>query len=115
MKLYLLSIMQPEGPPPAPEALGRIMQDVDTMVQETKAANVWVFNGSLTPPASATVIRLRGDNVLLSDGPFAESKEFIGGFLIIRAEDLDAALAWGGKLGRATTLPVEVRPFHGEA
>jgi hypothetical protein len=114
MKQYQLNIYQPAGAPPPPDALTRIMRDVDALVQETKAAGVWVFNGGLTPPSSATVVRLRDGEAILTDGPFAEAKEHIGGFLVIRALDLDAALAWAAKLGRATTLPIEVRPFHGE-
>jgi hypothetical protein len=114
MKRYLLSIYQPDGAPPAPAALAAIMADVGALVAETKAKGAWVFNAGLTPPASATVVRVREGKALLTDGPFAETKEFLGGLLIVRAPDLDAALAWGEKLSRATTLPIEVRPFHGE-
>jgi hypothetical protein len=114
MKSYLLSIYQPDGPVPPPEVLGPIMRDVGALVQETKTAGVWVFNGGLAPPSSATVVRVREGEALLTDGPFTEGKEHIGGFLIVRAPDLDAALEWGRKLSRATTLPIEVRPFHGE-
>jgi hypothetical protein len=114
MKQYQLNIYQPEGGQPAPEVLTRIMQDVDALVTDTKEKGVWVFNGGLTPPSSATVVRVRGDETFLADGPFTESKEFIGGFLVIRVADLDEALAWAARLGRATTLPIEVRPFHGD-
>ena len=72
-----------------------------------------MFAGGLHPPASATVLRPRGDDVLVTDGPFAEGKEHLGGFTIVRAPDLDAAMAWGRKLVRATGLPIEVRPFRG--
>ena len=114
MKQYLLSIYQPDGPPPAPEILARIMRDVGGMIEETKASGAWVFNAGLAPPSSATVVRVNADEVLLSVGPFLEAKEHIGGFVIVRAEDLDAALAWDRKLSRATTLPIEVRPLgHG--
>ena len=112
MKQYQLNIYQPVGDPPPPDALARIMQDVGALIQETKDAGAWVFNGGLAPPSSSTVVRLRDGEAVLSDGPFAESKEYIGGLLVIRAPDLDAALAWGAKLSRATTLPIEVRPFH---
>lgn len=114
MKQYLLSIYQPDGPTPPPEFLTRVMRDVDALVEETKAAGVWVFNGGLHPPSTATVVRPQGDDLLLTDGPFAEGKEHIGGFLIIMAPDLDAALAWGRKLARVLPLPIEVRPFQGE-
>lgn len=114
MKQYQLNIYQPVGDAPAPEVLTRIMHDVGALVQEAKAAGVWVFNAGLSAPSSATVVRHQPDEVILTDGPFVEAKEFIGGFLIIRVADLDAALDWGAKLSRATTLPIEVRPLHGE-
>ncbi|MFP2908299.1 YciI family protein [Pyxidicoccus sp. 3LFB2] len=114
MKLYQLNIYQPEGPPPPPEFLMPIMRDVGALVEATKSAGVWVFNGGLTPPESATVVRVRDGEPVLTDGPFVEAKEYIGGFIIIRVADLDAALAWGTKLSRATRLPIEVRPFQGE-
>ena len=91
------------------------MQDVDTLEGEMKAAGVWVFSGGLHPPSTATVVRLHGDEMLISDGPFAEGKEHIGGFTIVTAPDLDAALDWGRRLARATTLPIEVRPFQNAA
>ena len=82
------------------------------MNTELKLADAWVFAGGLHAPSTATVVRAAGDDVLTTDGPFTEGKEHLGGFTIITAPDLDAALAWGEKLTRATTLPVEVRPFH---
>ena len=115
MTQYLLSVYQPDGPTPPSVDLGRIMQDVDALNQEMKAAGVWVFAGGLHPPTTATVLRLHDGGVLISDGPFAEGKEHIGGFTIITAPDLDAALEWGGRLARATTLPIEVRPFQDAA
>lgn len=115
MKQYLLSIYQPEGAPPPPEVLRPIMRDVDALVQEIKASGAWVFNGGLHPPSTATVVRLQDGELLMTDGPFAEGKEHVGGCIIIKAPDLDAALAWGHKATRATTLPIEVRPFQGEA
>ena len=122
MKQYLLSIYQPDAPPP-PEVMARmdeIMASVNALVEETKAAGAWVFNGALHPPTTATVVRLERGDVLMTDGPYAEGKEHIGGFLIVRAPDLDAALAWGRKLAGlladgANSLPVEVRPFQAES
>jgi hypothetical protein len=73
-----------------------------------------VFAGGLHPPTTATVVRVRDGDVLMTDGPFVEGKEHIGGFTIIKAPDLDAALEWGRRLATATTLPIEVRPFQGE-
>ena len=115
MKQYLLSIYQPDGEPPPPEVLEQVMRDVDALHEEMKAAGAWVFAGGLHPPSTATVVRLQDGDVLMTDGPFAEGKEHIGGFSIIKAPDLDAALDWGRKLARATTLPIEVRPFQDDA
>jgi len=116
MKQYLLSIYQPDGDPPPPEILEPIMRDIHAVEQEMKAAGVWVFSSGLHPPSTATVLRLRDGDLLMTDGPFAEGKEHLGGFTIITAPDLDAALEWGAKLARAVArLPVEVRPFQGEA
>ena len=91
------------------------MRDLDALNQEMKAAGAWVFAGGLHPPSTATVVRVTDGEVLMTDGPYAEGKEHIGGFTIIKAPDLDAALEWGRKLARATTLPIEVRPFQDEA
>ena len=115
MKQYLLSVYQPGGPTPPPEVLDRIAGDLDALNQELKAAGAWVFAGGLHPPSTATVVRLKDGDVLTTDGPFAEGKEHLGGFTIVKAPDLDAALEWGRRLTRATTLPVEVRPFQDEA
>jgi hypothetical protein len=114
MKHYLLAIQQPDGPPPPPEELAKVMKDVDALREELKAARAWVFSDGLHDPSTATVVRVRGGEVLITDGPFAEGKEHVGGILIIRAADLDAALEWARKAARATTLPIEVRPFRGD-
>lgn len=113
MKQYLLSVYQPEGTPPSPGVLEKIMRELDDLRQEMRAAGVWVFSGGLSAPGTATVLRPEGNEVLMTDGPFVEGKEYLGGFTIIEAPDLDAALAWGSKLARVTTLPIEVRPFAG--
>ena len=112
MTQYLLTVFQPEGELPAAD-LEAIMRDVDAVDQEMRDAGVWVFAGGLHPPSTATVLRPQGEDVLMTDGPFAEGKEHVGGFTIIEADDLDAALGWGRKLAQATTLPIEVRPFQG--
>jgi len=114
MTRYLLSIYQPDGPTPPPEVLQKIMGDVDVLNNEMKAAGTWVFNAGLHPASTATVVRVQDGEVLMTDGPYAEGKEHLGGFTVITAPDLDAALEWAGKLARAITLPVEVRPFRGE-
>ncbi|MET4922583.1 YciI family protein [Streptomyces sp. PSRA5] len=114
MKQYLLSVIQPVGEPPAPEKLAEITRDLEAFHEELKAAGAWVFAGGLHSPSTATVVRVKGGDVLMTDGPYTESKEFLGGICVVRAPDLDAALAWGAKATRATTLPIEVRPFFGE-
>jgi hypothetical protein len=112
MSQYLLSIYQPDGPAPSAEFLEPIMRDLDTLNQEMKAAGAWVFAAGLHPADTATVLRPQDGDVLITDGPFTEGKEHLGGFTIIDVDDLDAALDWGRKLAKAVTLPVEVRPFQ---
>jgi hypothetical protein len=112
MKRYLLSIMQPDGPVPTPDVLDTIMRDTGAVLDEMKSAGAWVFNGGLHPPSTATVVEIKGHDVLLTDGPFAEGKEHVGGVVVIKASDLDAALAWARKLAQAIPLPIEVRPFQ---
>jgi len=115
MKQYLLSVYHPEGEIPAPEVLDKIMQDVSALNAELQAAGLWVFAGGLYPSSTATVLQVQGGDVLITDGPFAEGKEHIGGLWVIEAPDLDSALEWGRKATRACTVPIEVRPFQEEA
>jgi|SRR5947209_9077084 len=112
MKSYLLTVVQPDGPAPSPQALDAIMRDVDALNDEMRAAGAWVFSGGLHDASTATVLRPQGTEVLMTDGPFAEGKEHVGGLSIVRAEDLDGALEWGRRLALATTLTIEVRPFQ---
>ena len=115
MKQYLMSVYHPEGqefPAAEMDAMGA---DVDALNVEIRKAGAWVFGGGLHPSSTATTLRVKNGEVLTTDGPFAEGKEHVGGFSIIKAPDLDSALEWGRKLTRATTLPTEVRPFQGEA
>jgi hypothetical protein len=111
MRDYLLGVYQPTADPPPPAVLDRIRGDLDAVNRDIEAAGAWVFAGGLHPPSTATVVRPRGDDVLVTDGPFAEGKEHLGGLTIVRAADLDAALAWARRLAKASTLPIEVRPF----
>ena len=113
MTQYLLSVYQPDGPAPDPATLQQIMDDVDAVDTQMRAAGVWVFAGGLHAPDTATVVRSRDGDVLMTDGPYVEGKEHVGGFTVINADDLDAALVWAGRLAGATRLPVEVRPFQG--
>jgi hypothetical protein len=115
MKHYLLSVMQPVGERPAPEVLEEIMHNLDVFHAELREAGAWVFAGGLHGPETATVLQAKQGDVLVTDGPYTESKEYLGGICLIKAPDLDAALGWGRKATLATTLPIEVRPFMGEA
>lgn len=115
MKQYLLSVVTPtDGEPPAPERLAEIMGNLERFHDELRAAGAWVFAGGLHAPSTATVVRVKGEETLMTDGPFAEGKEYVGGLCIVRAPDLDAALEWGRKAAAAITLPIEVRPFVDE-
>ncbi|MFI7223966.1 YciI family protein [Nonomuraea angiospora] len=114
MKQYVLSMHQPDGPPPPPEILDPIMRDLGAVEQEMREAGVWVFSGALQSPSDARVVRMRDGEPLTTDGPYVEGKEHIGGFTIIKAPDLDAALEWARKLAAAVALlPIEVREFQG--
>ncbi len=112
MTQYLLSVYQPDGAPPPDVDLGQIMADLDVLNDELRSSGGWVFTGGLHQASSATVVRVADGETLMTDGPYTEGKEHMGGFTVIEAPDLDAALGWAGKMSRATTLPVEVRPMQ---
>jgi hypothetical protein len=113
MAHYLLSVYTPaDGTPPTDQELAAIMKNVNDFHQELRAAGAWVFAGGLEAPDTATVLRPQIGDVLITDGPFLEAKEYLGGLSIIDAPDLDAALEWGRKGVQAIGLPIEVRPFH---
>jgi hypothetical protein len=112
MKQYLLSVYQPEGRPDQ-DVLDRIGRDLDALNARMRDAGVWVFAGGLHSPSTATVLKAGDEDVLVTDGPFVEAKEFLGGFTIVEVADLDAALLWGGRLARVLEpLSIEVRPFR---
>jgi hypothetical protein len=111
MPQYLLSMYQPPGTP-SREVLEPIMRELHAIKQELEAAGSWVFSGGLEPPSTATVVRAEAEEVLMTDGPFTEAKEFLGGFMVIDVPDLDVALEWAGRYARASTIPIEVRPFR---
>ena len=112
MTQYLLSVYTPAGEePPPPDELAKIMNDVASWEQELKDAGAWVFTGRLHAPSTATVVKRRDDDVLTTDGPYVEGKEYVGGFTVIRAADLDEALDWARKAATVIGLPIEVRPF----
>jgi hypothetical protein len=113
MQQYMLTVHSVEGSPAQPaEARQKVYRDVDAFNAELRASGAWVFAGGLHPANTATVVRVEGGELLMTDGPFAEGKEHIGGFWVIEAPDLDAALAWAAKATRACAAPVEVRPFQ---
>jgi hypothetical protein len=115
MAQYLLSVHSVEGEvgdPMTKEEMGQFMERVGTLEEEMKSAGSWLFGGALSEPDTATVVRVSGGEVLTTDGPFAESREHLGGFYIIEAEDLDAALVWASKTTAAVSKPIEVRPFR---
>ena len=114
MTQYLMSVWHSDDNPipDDPEVMQQAFKQVDAFNNELQASGAWVFGGGLHEPASATVVRATDGDPLLTDGPFAETKEQIGGFWIIEAADLDAALAWANKASAACMGPVEVRPFQ---
>ena len=115
MTQYLLSVHMVDGEElPPPDVIERMYADVDAVNEEIKQEGAWVFGGGLHPVETATVVREENGEVLLTDGPFAETKEHLGGFWIIDVPDLDAALAWARKATVACRAPVEVRPFQDE-
>jgi hypothetical protein len=102
----------PDAPPPPPEEMQQVFQQVDTFNAEVQAAGAWVFAGGLEAPEIATVVDAKDSDVVITDGPFAETKEHLGGFWVISAPDLDAALDWAARGSAACRGPVEVRPFQ---
>ena len=109
MTRYLLTIYQPDGPPPEREILAKVGAELHQLNEDIKSAGSWVFTGGLHPPYSATTVRPDG---MMTDGPYLEGKEHVGGFWVIDAVDLDDALIWGRRAAAATGLPIEVRPFQ---
>ena len=115
MKQYLLAVHSVEGAPvPPDEEMQLAYAQTDKVNAEMQKAGVWVFGGGLLPAQSATVVRVEGGKTTMTDGPFAETKEQLGGFWVIRCADLDQALAWAEKATQACMAPVEVRPFEDE-
>ena len=117
MARYMLSAHSVDGASQEPmteEAVMQIVTQVRTLEAEMKSSGAWVLGGRLHEPDTATVVRVSSGEVLTTDGPFVESKEHLGGFYIIEAVDLDAALNWASKVSRVVNAPIEVRPFAGE-
>lgn len=115
MPQYLLSVYMTDGEAtPSEEAMQLAYRQVDVFNEELQSSGAWVFAGGLQPASSATVVRAQNGDVLTTDGPFAETKEHLGGFWIIQADDLDAALALAARGSAACMGVVEVRPFQEE-
>jgi hypothetical protein len=114
MPRYLLSVHSVDGEagePTSDEQMQHSWQEIQALEAEMKSAGAWVFSGRLHDADTATVVRVSGDDVVTTDGPFVEAKEHLGGFYIIEAADLDAALGWASKVTRTVSEPIEVWPF----
>ena len=115
MSQYLLSVhIGPRSPIPPDDEIQAVYAAVDAFNDEVRAAGRWVFAGGLKPIESATTVDGTGGTRIITDGPFGESKEYLGGFWIIEAPDLDDALDWAARGSAACRGPVEVRPFEDE-
>lgn len=116
MAQYLLSVWHDEDYVVdfESEEMQRVGPQVEAFNAELQASGAWVFANGLHPASTATVVRVTGDDVSMTDGPYAESKEQMGGFWIIDVPDLDSALDWARRGAAACEGPVEVRPFQGE-
>lgn len=119
MSQYLISLYQPDGQPTMDtvvtedgRTLADVVRDVTAVAADMQRAGAWVFSAGLYPPDSATVVRIKGGQTLMTDGPFVESKEHLGGFTVVEAADLDEALDWARRMTVATGLPAEVRPVR---
>jgi hypothetical protein len=116
MPHYMLAahVRDPEDAPTAEEEQTS-WERIGQLEADMKAAGAWVFSARLHEPNTATVVRIANGDVLMTDGPFAESKDHLAGFYLIEAADIDAALSWGAKVTEAVGHPIEVRPFAGVA
>lgn len=116
MVQYLLSVHGTEADTnPPPEVMERMYAQVDKFNEEVKASGNWVFGGGLHPASTATVVDATGVDVVTTDGPFVESKEHLGGFWIVQADNLDEALELARRGSEACENPVEVRPFQDDS
>jgi hypothetical protein len=115
MTQYQLCVYDTGEAPPADDEMQQMFADVNAVNEEIREAGAWVFGGGLEPASTATVVTVSDGETLITDGPFTEGKEHVGGYWIIEAADLDAALAWAAKATVACRGPVEVRPFQGDA
>ena len=115
MPQYMLSVHSVEGQPaPTAEVMQKMYADVDVVNKEMMSTGTWVFGGGLHPHTTASVVSVKDGKIVITDGPFIEGKEHIGGFWVLQCADLDEALAWARKATVACAGPVEVRPFQDE-
>jgi hypothetical protein len=115
MAQYMLSAHSVDGEvrePRTQDEMQQLMGRIGALEEEMKSAGAWVFSGRLHEPDTATVVRVSEGETLTTDGPFAESKEHLGGFYIVEAEDLDSAIGWASKTAAIVATPIEVRPLH---
>ncbi len=118
MTQYLMSVFGPAertefGNYPSKEAMEQAFADTDAFNQRLRDEGCWVFANGLAPATTATVVDGQGDAPVLTDGPYLESKEYLAGFWIIEAPDLDVAIRLAAEGSRACRGKVEVRPFEG--
>jgi hypothetical protein len=115
MTQYLLSVHHDydEEFPPI-EEMQPVFEAVDRVNHRMQDQGAWVFGGGLTPINQATTVDNTGDRPIVTDGPYSESKEYLGGFWVIEAADLDRALEWATEASKACRAKIEVRPFQGE-
>ena len=114
MTQYLLAVHSVEGTENyvSEDEMQQAFKDVDALNTELQSKGAWVFGGGLHPADTATTVRVKDGDIVTTDGPFAETKEHLGGFWILECSDLDEALAWARKATVACKQPVEVRPFQ---
>ena len=113
MTQYLVAIHHPDDYDPTVAEDETMRREIDALNTEMKAAGVRVFVGGLQPAKRAKSLRVKpGGKVLVTDGPYIETKEHVGGFWVLEAADFDEALAWGRKAAVACRAPVEVRAFN---
>jgi hypothetical protein len=112
MTKYLLAVQFDESAPESEEERREQMTRTAEVTAEMRSAGAWVFVGGLRPSHATTVVRPAGGTTTMTDGPFAETKEQLGGFWVIQCDDLDQALAWAEKCALACGAPIEVRPFE---
>lgn len=113
MTQYLVAIHHPDGYDPSVAEDEMMTRDIRALNDEMKSAGVRIFVGGLRPASNAKSLRAQpGNEVLITDGPYLNTTEHVGGFWVLEAADMDEALAWGRKAAVACRAPVEVRPFN---